>query len=140
MVRVNSLGKRALDAVMLEMGRMVAESVVLIEREEVTGPDYYPADPNLQKWVHEEGLLFIGDQKVKVTRLRLGDVVQGEVPLKFYARLHATGDFSEELLEKILRGVSTFQERIMRSARHCSGTWTSRPSALPADPLRDRRR
>ena len=40
MVRVIHAGKQALDAVMLEMGRMVAKSVMLIEREEVTGPDY----------------------------------------------------------------------------------------------------
>ena len=32
LVRVISSGKQALDAVMLEMGRMVAESVMLIER------------------------------------------------------------------------------------------------------------
>ena len=38
---------------MLEMGRMVSESVLLIEREEVAGPDYYPTDPDLQKWAHE---------------------------------------------------------------------------------------
>ena len=55
LVRVISSGKQALDAVMLEMGRMVAESVMLIEREEIAGPDYYPTDPDLQKWAHEEG-------------------------------------------------------------------------------------
>ena len=48
-VRVISSGKEALDAVMLEMGSMVAESIMLIEREEVAGPDYYPTDPDLQK-------------------------------------------------------------------------------------------
>jgi putative transposase len=106
LVRVISSGKQALDAVMLEMGRMVAESVMLIEREEVTGPDYYPTDPDLQKWAHEEGSLFIGDQKVKVKRPRLRHVDQGEVTLQSYARLRAPGAFSEELLEKILRGVS----------------------------------
>ena len=89
-----------------EMGRMVAESVMLIEREEMAGPDYYPTDPALQKWAHEEGSMFVGGQKVKVTRPRLRHVVHGEVSLKSYARLHAPGQFSEELLEKILRGVS----------------------------------
>ena len=34
---------------------------MLIEREEITGPDYYPADPALQKWAHEEGSLSLGD-------------------------------------------------------------------------------
>ena len=33
LVRVISSGKQALDAVMLEMGRMVAESVMLMERK-----------------------------------------------------------------------------------------------------------
>ena len=55
LVRVISSGKQALDAVMLEMGRIVAESVMLIVREEVAGPDYYPTDPAFMKWAHEEG-------------------------------------------------------------------------------------
>ena len=106
LVRVISSGKQALDAVMLEMGRMVAESVMLMEREEVAGPDYYPTDPAFKKWAHEAGSLYLGDQKVKVTRPRLRHVEQGEVTLQSYARLRTPGAFSEELLEKILRGVS----------------------------------
>ena len=106
LVRVISSGTQALDAVMLEMGRMVAARVMRIEREEVTGPDSYPTDPALQKWAHEEGSLFVGDPKVKVKRPRLRHVEQGEVPLQSYTRVRAPGAFSEELLEKILRGVS----------------------------------
>lgn len=44
LVRVIHSGKQALDAVMLEMGRMVAESVMLMEGEEIAGPEYYPTD------------------------------------------------------------------------------------------------
>ena len=119
LVRVIGSGKQALDAVMLEMGRMVAESIMLIEREELAGPDYYPIHPGLQKWAHEAGSAYIGDQKVKVTRPRLRDVEQGEIPLKSYVRLHATGDFSEELLEKILRGVSAqkYSETVLGAAQ-----------------------
>jgi putative transposase len=106
LVRVISSGKQALDAVMLEMGRLVAESVMLMEREEVAGPDYDPIDPRLQKWAHEEGSIFLGDQKVPVKRPRLRHVRHGEVRLTSYERLRAPGQFSEELLEKILRGVS----------------------------------
>lgn len=128
LVRVIRSGKPALDAVMLEMGRLVAESIMLIEREELAGPDDYPTHPALQKWAHEAGSAYIGDQKVKVTRPRLRDVVQGEVPLKSYARLHATGDFSEELLEKILRGVSAqkYSETVLDAAR----TFGVSPSAV----------
>ena len=106
MVRVIHAGKQALDAVMLEMGRMVAESVMLMEREEIAGPDYSPTDPAFQKWAHEQGSIYLGDQKVPVTRPRLRHVDQGEVTLQSYARLRSPGVFSEELLEKILRGVS----------------------------------
>ncbi len=106
LVRVINSGKQALDAVMLEMGRMVAESVMLMEREEVAGPDYYPTNPVFQKWAHEQGSIYLGDQKVPVTRPRLRHVDQGEVTFQSYARLRSPGEFSEELLEKILRGVS----------------------------------
>jgi putative transposase len=106
LVRVISSGKQALDAVMLEMGRLVAESVMLMEREQMAGPDYYPTDPAFKKWAHEEGSLYLGDQKVNVTRPRLRHVEQGEVTLQSYTRLRAPGAFSEELLEKILRGMS----------------------------------
>jgi len=46
-------------------------------------------------------------------------VGQGEVSLKSYARLHATGDFSEELLEKIFRGGSAqkYTETVMDAVR-----------------------
>jgi len=106
MVRVISAGKQALDAVILEMGRMVAESVRLIEREERAGPDYYPTDPDLKKWAHEDGSIFIGDQRVTMKRPRLRHAVRGEVSLQADERLRSPGQLSEELLEKILRGVS----------------------------------
>ena len=131
MVRVISSGKQALDAVMLEMGRMVAESVMLIEREEIAGPDYYPTDPDLQKWAHEEGSMFMGDQKVKVTRPRLRHVEQGEVTLQSYARLRAPGAFSEELLEKILRGVSAqkYSETVLQTVLRKTLMSTTRSKA-----------
>lgn len=119
LTRMIHSGKQALDAVMLEMGRLVAESVMLIEREELAGPDYFPTHPDLQKWAHEEGSIYIGDQKVKVKRPRLRDVVHGEISLKSYRRLHAPGHFAEELLEKILRGVSAqkYTETVIDSAQ-----------------------
>jgi len=128
-VRVIGSGKQALDAVMREMGRRVAESIMLIEREELAGPDYYPTHPGLQKWAHEAGSAYIGDQKVTVTRPRLRDGAQGEVPLKSYARLHAPGDCSEERLEKILRGVSAqkYTATVIEAERAC-GVWSTRRS------------
>ena len=81
LVHVIRSGKQALDAVILEMGRLMAESIILIEREELAGPDYYPTHPGLQKWAHDVGSAYIGNQKAKVTRPRLRNVGQREVPL-----------------------------------------------------------
>ena len=52
---------------------------------------------------------------------RLREVVQGEVLLKFYDRLYATGDFSEEVLEEVLRGVfaQNYAETVIDAARAC---------------------
>jgi len=119
LTRVLHTGKQALDAVMLEMGRMVAESVMLIEREELAGPDYHPTDAGLQKWAHEACSVYLGDQKVRVMRPRLRDVVRGEMSLQSYQRLKAPGQFSEELLEKLLRGVSAqqYKETVLDAAQ-----------------------
>ena len=118
LVRVIYSGKQARDAVMLAMGRMVAERVMLMAREEVAGPAYYPTDPAFKKWAHEAGSIVLGDQKVKVPRPRLRHVEQGEVPLRSYARLCAPGAFSEELLGKILCGVSAqkYAETVLQAS------------------------
>ncbi len=118
LVRVIQSGKQALDAVTLEIGKMVAESLMLIDREKVAGPEYHPRDPAIRKWAHEAGSIYLGDQKVPVKRPRLRHVKQGEVTLQSYAQLRTAGAFSEELLDKILRGVSAQQygETVVQAA------------------------
>jgi hypothetical protein len=88
-------GKPGFDAVMLERGWLVAESVMLNERKEVAGPDDYPTDPDLQNWVHERKSLLMGDQKVRVTHPRLRHVVHGEELMQSYLRLQRS-DVSPE--------------------------------------------
>lgn len=116
--RVMVEGKRAMDELFCDMGRMLAESVMLIEREELAGPDYYPTNSKLQKWSHEEGSVYIGDQKVKINRPRLRYAGLGEVQLQSYENMRSRGQFSEELLEKMLRGVSSqkYEETILNAA------------------------
>lgn len=111
-------GKQALDAALMDMGRMLAESIMLIEREELAGPDYHPNDPNLQKWAHEASSVYLADQKVKVSKPRLRNRQNGEVPLTSYQVMRQQGQFSEELLEQILRGVSAqkYEDTVMESA------------------------
>ena len=105
-VRVISSGTQALDAVMLERGRLVAERVILIEREDGAGPADDPIDPRLQTWAQEEGSIVLGDQKIPVKRLRLRQVRPGEVRRPSDERRRAPGPCSEERLEQIRRGVS----------------------------------
>jgi putative transposase len=119
MTRVITNGKRALDSIVLEMGRLMVESIMLMEREELAGPDYCPKSPDVQKWAHEQGSVYIGDQKVKIQRPRLRHVAEGEMRLKSYESLRKPGQFSEELLMKVLRGASAqkYHETVVETAQ-----------------------
>ena len=64
-------GKRELDGISLELGRMVAEAIMYMEREEIAGPDYRPYSSDMRKWASQLGSIFIGDRKVKVEHPRL---------------------------------------------------------------------
>lgn len=118
--RVLAEGKLAFDAMMLEMGKMFAEAIMEMDREERSGTDYHPIDPDLQKWAFQTGSVYIGDQKVRVAHPRLRDRQQGcEIPLESYLRMKQRGQFSEELLEKILRGISSqkYSDTVIASAQ-----------------------
>ena len=64
-------GKRALDTAMLGIGRLVAETLMYMEREEKSGPDYHPTSSGLRKWASQRGSIYIGDQKLAVEHPRL---------------------------------------------------------------------
>ena len=63
-VQVMLKGKRALDTAMLDIGRLVAETLMYMEREEKSGPDYHPTSSGLRKWASQRGSIYIGDQKL----------------------------------------------------------------------------
>lgn len=119
MFQILAGGKRSFDHVMLEIGKMFAETIMLMDREETTGPEYHPTDSDIQKWASQSGSVYIGDQKVKVTHPRVRDVLHGkEVPLASYLKLKEKAQFSEELLEQILRGMSMqkYEETVVNAA------------------------
>lgn len=99
--RIISKGKQGLDTFLLMIGGMIAEAIMYIEREEISGPDYRPCTPGLQKWASQKGSIYLGDQKIRVEHPRLRKR-RGEVVLKSYEKLKEAGAFSEELLEKVL--------------------------------------
>ncbi|BCB95734.1 hypothetical protein JZK55_06560 [Dissulfurispira thermophila] len=118
MYRILARGKQGFDSLMMEMGRMVAEAIMYIDREETAGPEYKPFCPNIYKWASQPGSVYIADQKVRVERPRLRGR-QGEIQLKSYKRMKEPDGFSEELLAKVLRGISCqkYAETVIEAAQ-----------------------
>lgn len=61
--------KQGLDVFLIEMGRMMAETIMYIDREEIVGPDYQPFSSNIQKWANQPGSIsaFMGYLKGKLS-------------------------------------------------------------------------
>lgn len=99
------MGKQGFDAFIKELGVMMAETIMYIEREEISGPDYRPISPDRKKWASQGGSVYIGDQKVSVEHPRVRGL-EGEIVLQSYKKMRERDAFSEELLNKVLRGIS----------------------------------
>jgi len=110
-------GKKALDETCGEIGRILAETLMVMDREEISGEDYHPKNQELQKWGFQGGSVYIGNQKVKVSYPRLRHNGQ-EMPLRLYERLKKPKEFSEEMLAGALRGLSgrKYKETVERLA------------------------
>ena len=98
-------GKAVLDATVNQIGRTFVEFLMESEREMVVGPPYHPTDSKTRRWSRQNGSVFIGDGKAKVSVPRIRSSGK-EIPLAIYNRLHSTHDFSEEMLSLALRGLS----------------------------------
>lgn len=120
MASILETGKTALDDYALQLGRMLAEAIMFIEREEIAGPDYRPKSAKIRKWASQPGSIFFGDRKVAVDRPRLRGP-GGEVPLKSYEALKKRDTFSGELLLKSLTGLSGsgYQSVLANAAAAC---------------------
>ena len=117
MYQIISRGKQGLDAFLLEVGRMMAETIMYVEREELSGPEYHPLSSEIKKWASQGGSIYLGDQKISVEHPRLRGEKR-EMVLESYQKLKEPGAFSEELLCKILRGISAqrYQETVIEAA------------------------
>jgi Transposase and inactivated derivatives len=105
MFHILQTGKRGLDSLHMELGAMLCETVMDIEREELSGPDHAPFRPGVYKWAYQRGSVYCADQKISVRHPRLRGP-QGEIHLNTYEKLKSPGIFSEEILGKVLRGIS----------------------------------
>lgn len=98
-------GKAAIDSVIVELGQLLVESIMYMDRENIAGPDYAPIDPRITKGGTQSGSVFVGDRKVPIKYPRVRGP-EGEIALPSYQRLKERGAFSSELLAKSLRGLS----------------------------------
>lgn len=112
-------GKAALDDVFSEVGQLLVESIMYMEREELAGPDYQPLDPRITKGGTQAGSVYVGDRKVRVRYPRM-HAPEGEIPLQTYAQMKRRGAFSEELLAKSLHGLAgrRYAETVSGAAEH----------------------
>jgi transposase-like protein len=117
MYQIIKTGKQGLDGFVQELGTLLVEAIMDMEREERSGPQYQPLEAGLYKWAYQKGSLYMGDRKISVRHPRLRGP-GGEIPLESYEALKKPGVFSEELLNKILLGISArkYRETLMETA------------------------
>jgi len=118
MYEIIRVGKQGLDGFILELGSMVAEAIMDMEREERSGPQYSPTQAGLYKWAYQNGSIYVGERKTLIRHPRLRGP-GGEMPLQSYEVLKRPGVFSEEVLNKMLRGLSgrKYQETVLETGR-----------------------
>jgi putative transposase len=76
MYEIIRVGKQGLDGFILELGSMVAEAIMDMEREERSGPQYYPSEQGLYKWAYQDGSIYLGDRKISVRHPRLFHMIE----------------------------------------------------------------
>jgi transposase-like protein len=117
MYQIIKAGKQGLDGFIQELGSLLVEAIMDMEREERSGPQYQPLQAGLYKWAYQKGSLYMGDRKISVRHPRLRGP-EGEIPLESYEALKKPGLFSQELLNKMLLGISArkYRETLMEAA------------------------
>src|SRR4030067_3243231 len=117
MYQIIRTGKQGLDGFIQELGSLLVEAIMDMEREEISGPQYQPLQAGLYKWAYQKGSLYMGDRKISVRHPRLRGP-EGEIPLESYEDLKKPGVVSQELLNKILLGISArkYRETLMETA------------------------
>jgi putative transposase len=118
-------GKKALDGCMMEMGRILSEAIMDWDRQQIAGKDYDPEN-GYEKWGRQKGSIYLGKQKVKVAHPRLRKNGT-ETLLPSYQQMKNPKEFSEELLNQAMRGISArkYRETITDVGEHFGVSPTS---------------
>lgn len=102
---VMSAGKALLDQASIEVGQLLIESILYMQREEIAGADYDPREGYI-KGGTQSGSVYLGERKLPIRYPRVRREGMGEVVLPAYYAMKQRGAFSEELLNKSLGGMA----------------------------------
>jgi len=80
MYQIIKTGKQGLDGFVQELGTLLVEAIMDMEREERSGPQYQPLQSGFYKWAYPKGSLYMGDRKISVRHPRLRGP-EGEIAL-----------------------------------------------------------
>jgi putative transposase len=99
----------SLESLALELGLLVASSLLEDEVNRLCGPRYQrQADRAHTRYGHQRGVATFAGQKVAIERPRVRHTGGwGEVPLEIYARLQSPYAMPRAVLRRMVRGVST---------------------------------
>lgn len=110
LMEIQKVGKLALDSLHNKLGRMLAESIMSIDREELISAAAQDGN-RIYNWGYQPGSIFIGPSKVSVTKPRAKQKDGVEVRIQSYEKLKEKDAFSEELLGQLMAGLSGRQYR-----------------------------
>lgn len=99
----------SLESLALELGLLVASSLLEDEVNRLCGPRYQrQPDRAHTRYGHQRGVATLAGQKVAIERPRVRQTGgRGEVPLEAYARLQSPDAMPRAVLRRMVRGVST---------------------------------
>ena len=112
----------------MPIGLLYVNELLQEEVRELTGERYKREGlPGHDRWGHQRGSVYIGEQRIPLSVPRVRDTVRGkEVPLRRYERLQSPGpEVEDRLLKRVLHGLSC------GDYRDCSGAI---PEALSFSP------
>lgn len=99
----------SLESLALELGLLVASSLLEDEVTRLCGPRYQRQPDRAQtRYGHQRGVATLAGQKIAIDRPRVRHTDgRGEVPLEMYARLQSPEAMPHAVLRRMVRGVST---------------------------------
>lgn len=105
---IQSVGKQAFDQLHNRLGRMLVETIMCMDREEMVAKAAQDGSA-IYSWGYQPGSVFIGQAKQPVTKPRAKEKDGAEIPLQTYEKLRESGTFSDELLGQLMAGLSARQ-------------------------------